>query len=202
MNIDPLKKKWANAIQSIADLSKGDPIHIDPLEKRWAYVILAIAGLFVAIIMIDALVHNINPPSHVETIDSARLHLSKEFAEDNLGVQVDDNGNVTVRIVAGRYGFYPKQVTVPSGTPLKFRWVSMDVLHGIHLPMTDMNTMILPGYVAELKTDFPKPGNYPLLCNEYCGMGHDHMWGSIAVVAKEHWTAPVKTASKGDSNHE
>jgi cytochrome c oxidase subunit 2 len=53
-----------------------------------------------------------------------------------------------------------------------------------------------------LKTDFPKPGNYPLLCNEYCGMGHDHMWGSITVVAKEHWTAPVKTTSKGGSSHE
>jgi cytochrome c oxidase subunit II len=148
MNTDPLKKKWSSAIQSLAEQFKGDPVHIDPLEKKWIYVILGMAGLLVGIIIIDALFHGINPPSHVETIDSARLHLSEEFAEDNLGVQVDESGNITVRIVAGRYGFYPKQVTVPSGTTLTFRWASMDVLHGIHLPMTNMNTMILPGYVA------------------------------------------------------
>lgn len=177
-------------------------MHIDPLEKKWAYVILGMAGLFVSIIMIDAIFHDINAPSNVETIDSASLHLSEEFAEDNLGVQVDENGKITVRIVAGRYGFFPRQLTVPSDTPLMFRWVSMDVLHGIHMPMTNMSTMIVPGYVAQLTTTFPKPGNYPLLCNEYCGMGHDHMWSNVTIVAKEHWTAPVKTASKGDSDHE
>ncbi|MGZ5053688.1 MAG: cytochrome C oxidase subunit II [Methylobacter sp.] len=202
MNTDPLKKKWLNAIQSITGLFKGDPIHIDPLEKKWSYVTLAMAGLFVGIIIVDALFHDINPPSNVETIDPASLHLSKEFAEDNLGVQVDESGNITVRIVAGRYGFYPKQITVPSGTPLTFRWSSMDVIHGIHLPMTNMSTMIVPGYISQLKTTFPKPGNYPLQCNEYCGMGHDHMWAGITVVAKEHWAAPAKTIDKGDSSHE
>lgn len=177
-------------------------MHIDPLERKWAYVILALVGLLSSIIIVDALFHSINPPSNVETIDSSRLHLSKEFAEDNLGVQVDGSGNITVRVVAGRYGFYPKQITVPSDTPLTFRWASMDVIHGIHLPMTNMNTMIIPGYIAELRTNFPKPGNYPLMCNEYCGLGHDHMWAGINVVAKEHWSAPAKTASTGDSGDE
>jgi len=88
-------------------------MHIDPLEKKWAQIVLAICALFVGIIMIDALFHGVNAPSNVETIDSAKLHLSEEFAEHNLGVQVDANGDITVRMVAGRYSFFPKKLPFP-----------------------------------------------------------------------------------------
>lgn len=170
-------------------------MHIDPLEKKWAQVIIGICALFIGIIMIDALIHNVNAPSNVETIDSASLHLSEEFAEDNLGPQVDDKGNVVVRMVAGRYSFFPKKITVPAETKLIFRWVSIDVLHGVHIPMTNMSTMVVPGFVAELETEFPKPGDYPVLCNEYCGLGHDHMWSKIDVVEKDQWVAPKKAVT-------
>ena len=104
-------------------------------------------------------------------------------------------------MIAGRYSFFPKHINVPSETPLTFRWVSMDVLHGVHIPMTNMSTMIVPGYVAEITTTFPKPGEYPVLCNEYCGLGHNHMWSNISVIAKEDWKAPVNPLDKG-ANHE
>jgi cytochrome c oxidase subunit 2 len=170
-------------------------MHIDPLEKKWAQVVVGICGLFVVIIMIDALFHNINAPSNVETVDSAALHLSEEFAEANLGVSTDANGQVIVRMVAGRYSFFPKQISVPAETPVKFRWVSMDVLHGVHVPMTNMSTMVVPGFVAELETVFPKPGDYPVLCNEYCGLGHDHMWSKINVIEKDQWDQATTVAS-------
>jgi cytochrome c oxidase subunit 2 len=48
--------------------------------------------------------------------------LSEEFAEDNLGVQVAENGDITVRMVAGRYAFFPKQITLPAETKVTFRW--------------------------------------------------------------------------------
>jgi len=155
----------------------------------------------IVIIVLDALIHNIRPPSKVETIDSARLHLSKEFAESNLGVQLDGNGDVIVRMVAGRYSFFPKHIAVPAETKLTLRWVSMDVLHGVHIPMTNMSTMIIPGYVAEITTSFPKPGEYPVLCNEYCGLGHNHMWSNISVIAKEDWKAPVQNFAKKEPDN-
>jgi len=173
-------------------------IHIDNLEKRWITISLLAVGLLVGIITMDAFFHGVNPPSKVETIDSASLHLSKEFAENNLGVQVDDKGAIVIRMVAGRYSFFPKHIIVPAETPLTFRWVSMDVLHGVHIPMTNMSTMIVPGYVAEITTSFPKPGEYPLLCNEYCGLGHNHMWSNISVIAKEDWQALVKPQAEGE----
>lgn len=169
-------------------------MHIDPLEKKWVQVSLGMTALFVGVIMVTALFHNIHAPSNVETIDSASLHLSEEFAEDQLGVHFDENGNVLVKMVAGRYSFFPKSITVPAETPIKFRWVSFDVLHGVHIPMTNMSTMVVPGYVAQVETVFPKPGDYPLLCNEYCGLGHDHMWSKINVVEKNEWQQSIAGA--------
>lgn len=168
-------------------------IHVDHLEQKWITIALLTVGLLVGIITIDAFFHSINPPGKVETIDSAKLHLSQEFAESNLGVQVDEKGQVIVRMVAGRYSFFPKHIAVPAETKLTFRWVSMDVLHGVHIPMTNMSTMIVPGYVAEITTSFPKPGEYPVLCNEYCGLGHNHMWSNISVIAKEDWKKPASS---------
>lgn len=200
METDTIKPKYAQLLRDFQEQLKA--IHVDPLERKWITISLLVVGLLVSIIVFDALLHGINPPSKVETIDSASLHLNKEFAEDNLGVQVDDKGNVTIRMVAGRYSFFPKHIDVPAETKLTFRWVSMDVLHGVHIPMTNMSTMIVPGYVAEVTTTFPKPGDYPLLCNEYCGLGHNHMWSNISVIAKEDWKAPVKTPANGGSTHE
>lgn len=176
-------------------------VHIDHLEQKWITIVLLTISFLVGIITIDAFFHSINPPGKVETIDSARLHLSQEFAESNLGVQMGENGEVIVRMVAGRYSFFPKHIAVPAETKLTFRWVSMDVLHGVHIPMTNMSTMIVPGYVAEVSTSFPKPGEYPVLCNEYCGLGHNHMWSNISVIAKEDWKKPVpRTVNKEQNN--
>ena len=207
MQTEPLKQKYEQLLRDFyAQLrdfyTQLRAIHVDQLERKWIAISMLVIGLFVGIITIDAFFHGVNPPSKVETIDSASLHLNKEFAEDNLGVQVDAKGNVIIRMVAGRYSFFPKHIEVPAETPLTFRWVSIDVLHGVHIPMTNMSTMIVPGYVAEITTTFPKPGEYPVLCNEYCGLGHNHMWSNLSVIAKEGWSAPVKSPSKGGSNNE
>lgn len=167
-------------------------MHIDKLEKNWIGIALGIIGVLVTAQLASALFHGIHAPSNVETIDSAKLHLSAEFAEDKLGVQRHPDGHITVRMVAGRYGFVPKELTIPADTPITFRWVSLDVIHGVHMPMTNMSTMIVPGYVAQVETVLHHAGDYPLLCNEYCGMGHAHMWSNVKVVSKAQWDAQGK----------
>lgn len=181
-------KKWFH--EKLVGLGgEMSQLEINELEWKWLVVSLAMIGLFVGAIVVTAVSHGIHPPSHVETIDSASLHLSQEFAEDRLGVQPTPlaDGSLQVRLVAGRYGFYPREIEVPAGRRIVFRMASMDVLHGAHIPMTNMSTMIVPGYVSEVVSVFPKPGEYPMLCNEYCGLGHDHMWSKVTVVAQENW---------------
>ncbi|MFZ5467496.1 MAG: cytochrome C oxidase subunit II [Pseudomonadota bacterium] len=158
-------------------------IHIDPLEKRWIWVVGGIVALSIAIQVYFAATANIHPPSNVEVIDSAKLHLDGEFAEDKLGVKQETDGSYTVTMVAARYGFYPQNIEVPMNTPVKLRIASLDVLHGLHVPYSNMNTMVVPGYVSEVNTQFTREGDFPMICNEYCGLGHDYMYAKVHVTA-------------------
>ncbi|MDX1345769.1 MAG: hypothetical protein R3179_07710, partial [Sedimenticolaceae bacterium] len=143
----------------------------DPLERRWVWISLLLAFVMGGVLGLYALTNNLHPPSNVETIDSSRLHLTEEFAEDNLGVKDNGDGTLTVTMVAARYGFFPPVIDVPVDTPVKFRIASADVLHGVHVPFTNAASMIVPGYVSEFTTTFPQTGKFSFLCNEYCGLG-------------------------------
>jgi cytochrome c oxidase subunit 2 len=165
----------ADPLKSICD---------DPLERRWVWISLGLAIVMGVMLGYFAVANNLHPPSNVEPIDSSRLHLSEEFAEDNLGVKINPDGSVRVTLVAARYGFYPPRIEVPVDTQVTFRLASADVLHGVHVPNTNMATMVVPGYIAEVTTTFPRTGEYSLLCNEYCGLGHDSMWSRLVVVPK------------------
>ena len=94
------------------------------------------------------------------------------------------HGLVTVRMVAARYSFYPQMVEVPVDTRVTFRITSPDIVHGVHVPFTNMSTMVIPGYISEVTTKFSREGEAQFLCNEYCGLGHDYMWSKLKVVPK------------------
>lgn len=159
-------------------------MHVDPTEKKWLFITIGMAAFITLMLSFYAVNSNIHPPSNVEPINSQRLHVEGEFMEDNLGVQKESDGSVTVRMVAARYGFYPARIEIPTDTPVKFRIASTDVLHGFHVPETNLATMVVPGYVSEVNTQFAHAGEYPMLCNEYCGLGHDYMWSRLQIVPK------------------
>ena len=159
-------------------------MHVDPLEKKWMYVVAFITVVMVGSMTYAAIKMNLHPPSNVEAIDPKTLHLSGEFTEDNLGVTTNEDGSITVRMVAARYSFYPQMIEVPVDTPVTFRITSPDVLHGVHVPFTNMSTMVVPGYVSEVTTTFLYEGEALFLCNEFCGLGHDYLWSMLKVVPK------------------
>jgi len=170
-------------------------MHIDATEKKWIILSFAMAFAMIGILTAYAINYNIKPPSNVETIDSTTLHLSEEFNEDNLGIKETENGLV-VTMVAARYGFFPHNMKVPVGRPVTFRIASADVLHGVHTANTNMNTMIVPGYISQLTTTFPKVGTFPMFCNEYCGLGHDYMWSKLNVVSQEEFAESQQEGDK------
>ena len=151
-------------------------------ENRWVVIMLAMLATMLAVIVVTGVTHALNPPSNVETIDPTSLHLSGEFAESNLGTAAEPDGSVTARIVAEQYAFVPECVVVPADTPVKFRLTSTDVVHGFLLPSTNVNTMVVPGFVAEVRTRFSRPGVYNMPCHEFCGGGHHGMWARVRVV--------------------
>jgi cytochrome c oxidase subunit II len=154
-------------------------------EKRWIALMFGILGVMMAVIVVTGVTHALHPPSNVETIDPTTLHLGGEFAESNLGTALEPDGSVTVRLIGEEYAFVPDCLRVPADTPVKFRLTSADVLHGFLLPATNVNTMVVPGFIAEVRTSFSRPGVYEMPCNEFCGYGHHGMWARVRVLPKE-----------------
>ena len=89
------------------------------------------------------------PQGHVETSDPKTLHLSGEFVESNLGSTLEADGSVTVRAIGQQYSFTPQCIVVPAETPITLRATSADVVHGLLIEGTNINTMLVPGYVAD-----------------------------------------------------
>jgi cytochrome c oxidase subunit II len=151
-------------------------------EKRWLMTMLTILVIMFAIIVVTGITHALQPASHVELVDSQTLHLKGEFVESNLGTAVEPDGSVTVRVLAETFAFVPHCLVVPAGRLVRFRLTSADVVHGFLLPNTNVNTMVVPGFVAEVKTTFAEPQEYAMPCHEFCGLGHHAMWAHVSVV--------------------
>jgi cytochrome c oxidase subunit II len=151
-------------------------------EKRWVMTMVTMLLIMVAIIVVTGITHALQPASHVEVVDPQTLHLRGEFVESNLGTAVEPDGSVTVRIVAETFAFVPHCLVVPAGRPVRFRLTSADVVHGFLLPNTNVNTMVVPGFVAEVSTTFAEPREYAMPCHEFCGLGHHAMWAHVSVV--------------------
>ena len=121
-------------------------------ESHWAMIMAAMLIVMMAVIVVTGVAGALHPSSNVEDIEPTTLHLSGEYVESNLGTAIEPDGSATVRLVAQQYDFVPHCVRVPAETPVKFRLTSADVVHGFLLPDTNVNTMVVPGFVAEVQS--------------------------------------------------
>jgi cytochrome c oxidase subunit 2 len=157
---------------------------VERVEHRWATVSVVILVLLVVIATFAGLHRGAMPQSRVETVDPLTLHLGGEFIESNLGSALEPDGSVTVRAIGQQYSFTPSCIVVPTDTPVTFRATSADVVHGFLIDRTNINLMLVPGYVSSLGARFDTPGERLMPCHEFCSVGHEGMWGRIKIVEK------------------
>jgi len=164
----------------------ADPVaeHAERVEHRWAAVMVAIILLLVAVATFAAFYHAAVPQTRVETVNPRTLHLAGEFIESNLGSAVEPDGSVTVRGVGQQYSFTPSCIVVPTDMLITFRMTSADVVHGFLVGDTNINLMLVPGYISSLRARFDRPGTRLMPCHEFCGVGHEGMWARVKIVDK------------------
>jgi cytochrome c oxidase subunit 2 len=153
-------------------------------ERGWATVSVVIVVLLVGIATFAGIHQAAMPQSRVETVDPRTLHLGGEFVESNLGSALEPDGSITVRGIGQQYSFTPSCVIVPTDTSVTFRATSADVVHGFLITGTNVNLMLVPGYVSSIRARFETEGERLMPCHEFCGMGHEGMWGKVKVVDK------------------
>src|SRR6516164_1508679 len=88
----------------------------------------------------------------------------------------------TLRIIATQFMFVPRCIAVPHERPVTLRFAAPDVIHGILITGTNVNTMVVPGFVAQVHTQFTRSGDLLMPCHEYCGLGHSEMWATVQVL--------------------
>ena len=59
---------------------------------------------------------------------------------------------------------------------------SLDVNHGFNLYPFNINFQVVPGYDYGLKVTPTVAGDFRIVCNEFCGVGHHLMVGRVIVV--------------------
>jgi len=87
-----------------------------------------------------------------------------------------------VSIIATRFTFYPKQIVVRKGQPLRFYLTSTDTTHGISLPDFKIDRQIKQGEITTVDFTPDKAGSFPFHCSVFCGLGHLGMTGRLIVV--------------------
>jgi cytochrome c oxidase subunit 2 len=167
-------------------------------ELRWTAVVVVVVSIIMLAVIYAGLVHHINPPSNIETVDPKSLHLTGEFTEGNLGTRVE-GGQVTSRIVATQFVFQPQCIVVPANGLVTLRFATPDVVHGILVTGTNVNTMVVPGYVSQVHTVFTKTGDLLMPCHEYCGLGHSQMWATVRVVPENEFKPDAEGRASCDA---
>jgi len=91
-----------------------------------------------------------------------------------------------IEVVARRFAFEPARIEVTEGEHIRLVVTSADGVHGVGIKKFRVEKSV-PRGGAPITIDFvaSAAGEFPLLCSEYCGNGHDDMTGMLVVAAKQ-----------------
>jgi len=107
--------------------------------------------------------------------------LSKAGSQYVPSTQTDRQPNNILADDKGKWGDQ-NQLYLPVNRTVRFDEVSRDVIHSFWVPEFREKQDIVPGYITHLRaTTLNRPGIYPVVCTEFCGVGHSVMGGNVEV---------------------
>ncbi|MEN9663570.1 MAG: cytochrome c oxidase subunit 2 [Verrucomicrobiota bacterium] len=83
-------------------------------------------------------------------------------------------------LVARMWQWYPA-LRLHVGETYRLHLSSLDLQHGFSLQPLNMNFQVIPGYDHVITITPTSRGEFTIVCNEFCGMGHHLMSGKIFV---------------------
>jgi cytochrome c oxidase subunit 2 len=91
-----------------------------------------------------------------------------------------------VQAVASQWQWELSEQQFQTGQAIEFQVSSKDVNHGFAIYDSTMTMLTqvqaMPGYTNSLHYTFDKPGEYKILCMEYCGVAHHNMIATLTVL--------------------
>ncbi|GGA74618.1 cytochrome c oxidase subunit II [Ornithinibacillus halotolerans] len=148
-------------------------------EEIWLIVGVGILVLSMVITGYQGFAKSMGPPSGMETLDPEKVDEHELFSEPGV-YQVGENKYEVVMTLSA-FQFTPNNIEIPVGAEVEFIMTSKDVIHGFQVAGTNLNAMVTPGYIQRISKTFDEAGEFLVLCNEYCGIGHQIMGTTITV---------------------
>ena len=90
-----------------------------------------------------------------------------------------------IDVVAKRFEFVPSVIEVMQGETVRIVVKSGDGFHGFGIEQFDVSEEIPRGETVNIEFTPDVAGEFPILCTEYCGDGHEDMKGQLIVKAGE-----------------
>jgi cytochrome c oxidase subunit 2 len=94
------------------------------------------------------------------------------------------------------------QLYVPEGESVYFNMQSKDVIHAFWIPAFRIQEDVVPGIATHWRATPDRLGDYPVVCNLLCGLGHSLMRSTVHVVTptKFHeWIASQMSATSSST---
>jgi cytochrome c oxidase subunit 2 len=91
-------------------------------------------------------------------------------------------------------------LVVPLNKAVKLNMVSLDVTHSLYISAFRIKEDLVPGITTTMWFIAEIPGNYDILCAEFCGLRHSYMEGIVKVVPEEEyktWLANLEVTEEG-----
>jgi cytochrome c oxidase subunit 2 len=157
-------------------------------ERMWMVISLLLCiMLFVWMILWH--VYGKQNPSNVtyrtstkEYAQLAEAYIKKNMIGVDNGVPVvkpEPNSNV---FVMGEMWRWSPALILKKDERYNIHISSKDLMHGFSIQPVNMNFQIYPGYDYVLHFTPTVAGEYKIICNEFCGIGHHTMIGKIVVI--------------------
>jgi cytochrome c oxidase subunit 2 len=156
------------------------------LERSWLTIALVWCVFLTAMMPLWYFLGRQNVPATSYRVAPARYQqLVTEFAETHqVGVEKDipivapPPGDVY--LLAKAWQWYPI-LQLKKGERYRLHLSSIDFQHGFSLQPVNLNLMALPGYDYVIDLTPTTSGEFSLICNEYCYIGHHLMVGKLIV---------------------
>ena len=153
-------------------------MHVDKYEQYWVIAFVSMLGVFAAALLAGAVIFGVRVPVPQGFVDPSNLQ-DTEFA--NPGVRDMGDDEYEVWMIARMWAFQPAALTFPVGAEVTFNVTSEDITHGFMIEHHNANLEIVPGHIAQARVTFDEPGEYRIICHEYCGRGHHLMHMVITI---------------------
>lgn len=157
-------------------------MHIHKYEKWWLVFGIGSLVAFLIILGIGAFHNGSHPNESKNTINYEEVDNIAPFNNPGVHKVEGKDWDYEVVLVASAFSYTPNVIEVPLGSVVKITATTRDVIHGFQIAQTNINMMLEPGYVSEYIAEMNQAGEYVIVCNEFCGVGHTAMFGTLKVV--------------------